>query len=335
VTRFDVRAVGRHPERRFGEIETMIGESSLGEAVRALSTRIFRRLAEAEARVHRIAVHDVHFHEVGAVDAIVDVVGAAACFDHLGADVVCAPLPMGRGTVDCRHGTLPLPAPATVECLVGVPTYDAGIDAELVTPTGAAIARAVPGRYARWPDMAPSRVGWGAGVRELPDRPNALRAVLGSPMAQPDAGASQATHVVVEATIDDMTGELAAHAIERLMGSGAIDVWLAPVTMKKGRPGMVLSALAPSSARSAVADTMLRTTTTIGVRVHHVARVERPRRLVDVSTPFGVVPVKISEGGFGPPRVKPEFDVCASLAREAGVAVHVVYDAALQAARDR
>jgi uncharacterized protein (TIGR00299 family) protein len=334
ASHFDVLVSGSHPERRYGEIDSLIEAAGLPADVSGLARDIFRTLAEAEARVHRIAVEDVHFHEVGAVDAIVDVVGAAAAFAFLGANVVCAPLPLGRGSVECRHGVLPLPAPATVECLLGVPTYDAGIEAELVTPTGAAIARAVPVRYESWPSMSPERVGWGRGSRDLPDRPNALRVVLGQPVGAGTALES-GTHVIVEATIDDMTGELAAHAAAALMESGALDVWIAAATMKKGRPGMVISAIAPLEAEHPVAETMLRTTTTIGVRVHRVSRIERPRSLVDVSTPYGVVPVKISGGGFGPDRFKPEFDVCATLAQKAGVPVQVVLDAAHAAAKRR
>jgi pyridinium-3,5-bisthiocarboxylic acid mononucleotide nickel chelatase len=327
ATAFDVHVAAPDRERSFAEIDQMIRASKLDSRVSELARRIFRRLAEAEARVHRVPVDDVHFHEVGAVDAIVDIVGAAACFVHLGADVACTPLPLGRGSVTCRHGVLPLPAPATVECLAGAPTFDAGIDAELVTPTGAAIAASVATRFLRWPSFAPERIGWGKGSRSLPDRPNALRVVLGVPTTD---APSDAGHVLVECNVDDMTGELAAHAIALLLASGARDAWATPITMKKGRPGLTLAALADHGAETRLAEIMLRETSTIGVRFAFAGRLERPRRMVEVTTRFGIVPVKVSEGPFGPPQLKPEFDVCAKLAAEAGVPVREVLAEALR-----
>src|SRR5207253_664794 len=178
----------------------------LAPGVKARAERTFLRLASAEAKVHRTALDDVHFHEVGAVDAVVDVVGSAAALDHLGAELWVSPLPMGRGFVKAAHGVLPLPAPATVDCLAGLGTYDGGIDFEFVTPTGAAIVGAHASGTERWPAMAPERTGWGAGTAELSDRPNLLRAVLGSPW--PARGAGAPTHAVLEANVDDATGEL-------------------------------------------------------------------------------------------------------------------------------
>jgi pyridinium-3,5-bisthiocarboxylic acid mononucleotide nickel chelatase len=333
ASHFDVRVTGAPPERHYREIDGLIAGAPLEPETVRLARAVFRTLAEAEAHVHRISIDEVHFHEVGAVDAIVDIVGAAACFAYLGADVVCSPLPLGRGLVECRHGVLPLPAPATVECLRGVPTVDAGIEAELVTPTGAALARTVPVRYAQWPAMHPERIGWGRGSRDLPDRPNALRAVLGAETLEHDAPARADTHAVVEATVDDLTGELAGHAIAALLAAGALDAWVAPVTMKKGRPGLVLSAIAPAALAGAVAEALLRNTTTLGVRVHGVSRVERPREIVEVTTPYGAVPVKVARGPYGAPQVKPEFDVCARLAAEAGVGVRDVIEAAMAGMR--
>jgi uncharacterized protein (TIGR00299 family) protein len=274
---------------------------------------------------------DVHFHEVGAVDAIVDIVGAAAAIVYLGAEVVGSPVPMGRGFVKARHGVLPLPAPAAVECLRGVPTYGVEIDAELVTPTGAAILATAASRFERWPTFAPDRVGWGGGSRELPDRPNLLRAVLGTRPAPADEATGGATHVIVEANVDDITGEVAAHAIEALFAAGAVDAWAAPITMKKGRPALTLSALAPAA--RADAGVMLAETTTIGVRKIPVTRTERPRRTITVATAFGPISIKVSEGPFGPPQMKPEFDECAAAAKTHGVPVREVIAAALAAAR--
>jgi pyridinium-3,5-bisthiocarboxylic acid mononucleotide nickel chelatase len=325
---FDVHVDASQPERTYKWIDDVLAGSLLADNVKSLARKIFRRLGEAEAAVHRMPLDDVHFHEVGAVDAIVDIVGAAACFEYLGASVVASPLPMGHGFVKARHGILPLPAPATITCLAGVPTYGVDLAAELVTPTGAAIVATVAERFERWPSFLPSRTGWGAGRRELPDRPNVLRAVLGTRdvVTAPNA---ESTHVVVEANLDDMTGELAGHAIEVLLAAGAVDAWATPITMKKGRPALTLAALAPAAAAENVAAAMLRETPTLGVRFRPVGRTERPREMITVETSFGPIPVKRSDGGFGPPIAKPEFDACAKAAELHGVPVRVVLAEAL------
>jgi uncharacterized protein (TIGR00299 family) protein len=326
ATSFDVHVDEAQPERTYGSIRAMIEGSPLPDAVKAK--------AGAEAKVHRTAIEDVHFHEVGGVDAIVDVVGSSAALEYLGAEVVVSPLPMGRGYVRARHGVLPLPAPAAVECLAGFETYDGGVDFEFVTPTGAAIVGAHAVWSARWPRMSPERVGWGAGTKELPDRPNMLRAVLGRPLPVGEGHAhahEHAHHVVLEANVDDATGELVGHAIATWMAEGALDAWATPSTMKKGRPGLVLSVLATEERADALSASILRETTTLGVRRYAVSRVERPRRMVKVATRFGEIPVKVSEGPFGPAQVKPEFDACARAAAAHGVPVREVIQDALRA----
>lgn len=328
ATGFDVHVDGAQPERTFREIRATLEACALGDGVRRRALGAFGALARAEAKVHRASVDDVHFHEVGAVDAIVDVVGSSAALEHLGADVIVSPLPMGRGFTRARHGVLPLPSPAAVECLAGFDTYDAGIEFELVTPTGAAIVAANATRSARWPTMRPLGTGWGAGKAELADRPNVLRAVLGERLAETREG----THAVLECNLDDATGELVAGAIEALLSGGALDAWAAPATMKKGRPAYVLSALAPAEHADRIAALMLRETTSLGVRRHAVDRVERPRRVETVHTPFGPIPVKIAEGPFGPAQVKPEWDACLAAAHASGVPVREVIRAALVAA---
>jgi uncharacterized protein (TIGR00299 family) protein len=329
--RFVVEQQGRHPERSYAEIVGLLEAARFDDDTRRRALAIFRRLAEAEAFVHRMSLESVTFHEVGAVDAIADVVGAAAALAHLGAELVCAPLPMGHGSVVCRHGVLPLPAPATVACLRGVPTYDAGVEAELVTPTGAAIVASQASRFERWPALEPSAIGWGAGTRQLPDRPNALRAVLGAPLAARSTN-DDFTHYVLEANVDDMTGELSGHVIAKLLEAGALDAWAVPLTMKKGRPGLLLSALGNVASLSALETVMLRETSSIGLRRYGVSRTERPRRIVEVQTEFGPIPVKISGGPYGPAQLKPEFDACATAAQTHGVPVRVVLTAALAAA---
>ncbi len=328
ATSFDVHVEGKQPERTYGSIRRMLDDAALSEGVRARAHATFLRLAESEAKVHRMPLEDVHFHEVGAVDAIVDVVGSAAALDYLGARLLVSPLPMGHGRIHARHGILPLPPPAVVECLRGHPTYDGGIAFELVTPTGAAVVGAHAEGATRWPSMTPERVGWGAGAADLADRPNLLRAVLGRPTESSDRAA---THVVIEANIDDATGELLGHCMDALLGGGALDAWAIPLLMKKGRPAYMLGALAPASLADEVAGVMLRESTSLGVRRYDVGRVERPRQIVHVSTRFGSVPVKIAEGPYGPSQRKPEFDACRALAKAHGVSVREVLDAALVA----
>jgi pyridinium-3,5-bisthiocarboxylic acid mononucleotide nickel chelatase len=336
ATTFDVHVQPGQPERTYAEIDRMIEHSSLAEGTRSLARSIFRRLGEAEAEVHGIALSDVHFHEVGAVDAIVDIVGAVAALRWLGAAVTFSPLPMGHGFVESRHGVLPLPAPATVGCLRGVPTYGVDVSAELVTPTGAAIAACTAERFERWPEIVPERIGWGAGRRELPGRPNALRVVLGSRIAAEHASSERIpgpTHVVVESNVDDMTGELAAHAIEMLLRADALDAWAEPVFMKKGRPGLKIAALGRTDQAERLSQVILTETSSIGVRRTLVSRTERPRTCVEASTPFGPITVKISRGPFGPAQIKPEFDACARAAERAKVPVREVVAAALVAGR--
>jgi uncharacterized protein (TIGR00299 family) protein len=336
ATAFDVHVDARQPERTYGSIRALLDASSLAADVKARAHATFLALARSEAKVHRAALEDVHFHEVGAIDAIVDVVGSAAALAWIGAEVVVSPLPMGRGFVRARHGVLPLPAPAAVECLAGFETYDGGIDFEFVTPTGAAIVAAHAVRSSRWPRMAPLRVGWGAGTKELPDRPNLLRAVLGvtagmetGKRERHDAGG----FVVIEANVDDATGELVGNAIDTLMREGALDAWASAITMKKGRPGLTVSVLAREEQEGALAAVLLRETTSIGVRRYGVSRLERPRRTVQVETRFGSIAVKVSEGPFGPAQVKPEFDACQVAARAHGVPVREVVDVAMAAFR--
>jgi uncharacterized protein (TIGR00299 family) protein len=340
ATKLDVHVEAEQPERTYAEVRRILDESSLSPGVKARAHATFRRLAEAEAKVHRSAIDSVHFHEVGAIDALVDVVGSAAAIEWLGSEVVVSPLPMGRGFVKARHGVLPLPAPATVECLRGFSIYDGGIDFEFVTPTGAAIVGAHARGSTRWPAIAPERVGWGAGTATLKDRPNVLRAVLGArapvdrdmaPTGRAEHAGEETTHVVIEANLDDASGELLGAAIASLLGEGALDAWAAPITMKKGRPAFTLSVLARAADADRLSSAILRETTSIGVRRYPVARVERPRRIVEVETAYGRIPVKVAEGPFGPPQIKPELDACVAAAATHGVPLREVLRAALAA----
>jgi pyridinium-3,5-bisthiocarboxylic acid mononucleotide nickel chelatase len=326
----DVREA--QPARDYAAIRALLhAAAGLSEGARRLALHAFQLLAAAEARVHGTSVERVQFHEVGAVDSIVDVVAAAVALDYLGAEVVCSALPIGRGLIRAAHGPLPGPAPATLLCLEGVPTHDAGIDVELVTPTGACLVRAAALRFARWPSMRPLRSGWGAGTRTLPDRPNALRVVLGEPTSALGLEPGTASHVVLEANVDDMTGELAASALARAHEAGALDAWSTPIGMKKGRPALMLSALARRGDSEAVARALLSESTSLGLRVRDVGRIERARRMVEVQTAYGPIALKVADGDGLPPNVAPEFDHCQAAAQRTSVPVKQVYAAAIAA----
>jgi hypothetical protein len=325
---FDVHVDAAQPTRTWRGIRELLAAAPIEPGVLGRARAIFTRLAEAESKVHCMPADDVHFHEVGAVDAIVDIVGTAAALEHLGANVVVSPLPMGRGFVRAQHGVLPLPPPAVVECLAGLPTYDAGIDFELVTPTGAAIVAALaePGAV---PELRVDAVGYGAGSRVLADRPNLLRIVLGEPV---HAAAGDEV-IVLEATIDDTSPELWEYALERLFEAGAKDAWLEPVVMKKSRPGVTLRVLAAPGDRDRLAAVVFAETSTIGLRWTPWRRLVLPRETRTVETEYGTVAVKIATAPDGTVNVAPEFEACRRLARARGVALKLVYQAALSAAR--
>jgi pyridinium-3,5-bisthiocarboxylic acid mononucleotide nickel chelatase len=332
---FDVHVDAAQPARSWSEIQALLSRSALSESVRGLALRAFEHLAHAEARVHRMPVADVHFHEVGAVDSIVDFVAAAAALDYLGATLWVSPLPMGRGFRKTEHGIIPLPAPATLECLAGFPTYDGGLPFEFVTPTGAALVAALgtPSPSA-WPSLSPVATGFGAGTATLTDRPNILRAVLGQPneAGHPSEGAGPRSPLtVLECNMDDITGELAASVLASALAEGALDAWVTPITMKKGRPAVTCSVLAYAADSERIAKLLLTESTSLGVRSYGVQRVERPRRTVTVETVYGSVPLKVSEGPYGPPVVKPEFDACQALAKKHNVPVREVIRLALAA----
>lgn len=330
ATRVKVEVQGEPAERTYAFIRALLEASTLDVAVQSAALAVFDRLAHAEAEVHGTTAADVTFHEVGATDSIADVVGAAAGLDFIGADLVVSPLPLGRGFVLSQHGRLPLPAPATLLCLEGVPTVSDPLELELVTPTGAAIVATLAKGFGGFPSMIPGRVGWGSGTMVLSDRPNALRAVLGA--GQPGGGALDRV-VELEANIDDMTGELLSHALGRLLEAGALDAWLTPITMKKGRPAFMLSALAYGEQVAAVERAYFEETTTLGVRRREAVRRVLDRAIEEVETRYGTVPVKVS--GSPPHQVKPEFDACRALAEKHGVSVRVVLEEALLQARSR
>jgi uncharacterized protein (TIGR00299 family) protein len=315
-----VLAEARQPHRRLADILSLIERSALSGEDKERGAQVFRRLAQAEARVHGTEPEAVEFHEVGAVDAIVDVLGAVAGLRLLGVEqLYCSPLPAGGGPVRGAHGELPVPAPATLALLAeaGAPLA-AGPDAEieLVTPTGAAIVTALA-RFER-PAMAVRAVGYGAGARDLEGRPNVLRLWLGETLSRP------ATMLLIETNIDDMSAELFGYAQERLFAAGAADVWFVPIQMKKNRPGVLLSALCPVERESAVVDVLLRETSTLGVRVREISRHEAARETFEFESSLGPAAVKVKRLP-GLTTVAPEYEACARLARERGLPLLEVY----------
>jgi uncharacterized protein (TIGR00299 family) protein len=330
ATSFEVRADPEQPSRNVEDITRMIETSRLSDRVKGDSLRVFAALAQAEAKVHGTKPEEVHFHEIGAVDSIVDIVGTCAALEFLKIDeVACSPLPMGSGFVECAHGKLPLPAPATAELVAsaGVPVYSAGIQGETVTPTGAALVATLARRFGCVPSMTASGIGYGAGKADF-DIPNLLRVIIGEGQSLAEAATQEVA--VVETTIDDMNPQLYEPLMEKLFAAGALDVFLVPIHMKKNRPAVLLSAICPRDLANALAQVILEESSTLGVRTRLERRQCVPREIVEVETEFGPVKVKVS--GLGHRRFSPEYDDCRRIAAEKSVPVRVVMDAALAAA---
>lgn len=313
-----------HPHRGLVEIEALIGNSSLGEAVKARAIAVFRRLGEAEARIHGVPIEQIHFHEVGAVDAIVDIVGGAIALESLGIGrILCSPVELGGGTAQCEHGLLPVPAPATLELLKGVPVKLGGVPFEATTPTGAALLATFVDEFVACPAFCIDRIGYGVGQRDS-RLPNVLRVCLGE-QAEETSGREELA--VLECNIDDMNPEFFDLALDRLFEAGALDVWLAPVLMKKSRPGTLLSVLCLPTRAAALTGVLLSETTTLGVRQQAVTRSALARQTVPVTTRYGEVTVKTAFLKGQPVRSKPEYEDCRRLACQHGVPIHNIYAA--------
>ncbi len=321
---------GHHAHRAFSDIRRMIESSGLAGGAKGRALSVFQRLAEAEALVHRTAVDEVRFHEVGAVDSIVDIVGACVALESLGvAGVAVGPLPAGYGTAHSAHGVLPIPAPATVELLKGMPVVQTDEPFELVTPTGAALLSTWKTLDAPPPGSRMLAVGYGFGRRKLNSRPNLLRACL---LDAPEAAAEGAGCLVMECNIDDMAPELVGALVPRLLDAGALDAFVTPVQMKKQRPGVLLTVLCRPGSRALVLDVLFAESTTFGVREYDVRRTELDRRHVAVATPYGSVRVKIGSRGGRDVTRSPEYEDCRALADQQGVPLRAVYEAAAAAA---
>jgi uncharacterized protein (TIGR00299 family) protein len=317
ATKFHVAVAETHAHRHLAHILKLIEKAALPERARQNASAVFQRLGEVEAAVHQMPIERVHFHEVGAADSIADIVGACVAFELLGVtSIVSSPLNVGSGTAQTAHGTLPVPAPATAALLVGKPIYAEGPAVELTTPTGAALAVTLARGFGVLPPMKVARTGYGAGGRDFPDRANVLRVILGE-----ETGALEATTIsVLEANIDDLSPQILAYAMERLLEKGALDVTLQAIAMKKNRPGTLLRVLARPEDREAMAQVIFAETSTLGLRMYTAERRVQARRWVEIETVHGKVRMKVSgDGAF-----TPEYEDCRRVAQESGVALKEV-----------
>jgi hypothetical protein len=335
--KFDVEVSAAQPERHLSDIREIVRRASaLSDSIKDRAMAIFDVLAEAEAKIHHTTPEEVHFHEVGAVDSIIDIVTAAWGFERLElGEMMVSPLPAGSGFVRSQHGIIPVPAPATTELLAGFPLRMGDGASEMVTPTGAAILRALATPAPPAMGFRVERVGYGAGTREFADRPNVLRLMVGDRTQIYDQTYETDELVDIQANIDDLNPQIYDHVVDRLFEAGARDVTLTPTIMKKGRPAVTISVLAEPSARERIAAVLFAETSTIGLRHHPVARFKLTREIKEVDTRWGRVRVKVSRGGGDTITVSPEYDDCKRLAREHRVALRLVLEQAQAAARQQ
>ena len=309
----------------------ILEKSHLSDGVKKNATAIFRKLGEAEASVHNVPLEKIHFHEVGAVDAIVDIVGACIGFESLGIQkFACSPLNVGGGTAKMAHGILPVPAPATAKLLQGKPTYSNGVQKELVTPTGAAIVATLCDSFGPQPPMSVSAIGYGAGSADLEGQPNVLRIMLGESAEKAVPGFDEEISVI-EANLDDMNPQIYGYFLEKALSAGALDVYTTPVQMKKNRPGTLLTLLCKPSDTQSLMSLIFAETTTFGARAYSAQRRTLPRESVSVRTKFGDVRVKLSRVNGSIRHIAPEYEDCRKLATEKNVPLHQVIDEAVRA----
>jgi hypothetical protein len=318
ATKFSVIGGDTHTHRHLSAILKMIGAAPLAERVRSNAAAVFERLGAVEAAIHGIPVEKVHFHEVGAVDSIADIVGACLGFELVGVEEIhSSPLNLGSGTVEADHGTLPVPAPATAALVAGKPVYARGPEVELTTPTGAAIATTLARRFGVLPPMSIASIGYGAGEKDLPGHANLLRVLIG--------GASRASEAVtvsvIETNVDDVSPELLGYTMERLFEAGALDVTIEALLMKKNRPGALLRVIARPEDQEALAQLVFAETSTLGLRIYSAERRVQARSTVEVETPHGKVRIKVSDSGS----YAPEYEDCRKLARKHGVPLRQIF----------
>jgi pyridinium-3,5-bisthiocarboxylic acid mononucleotide nickel chelatase len=316
-----------HSHRHLSDILKIIYASKVSDSVKERAAKIFSRLAEAEARVHNLPVDQIHFHEVGALDAILDVVGAAICFELLGIErFASSPFHVGSGTVDMDHGRFPVPPPAVAELLRDAPFYSTEIVGELVTPTGAAIITTVCNEYGPIPPMTLRQIGYGAGTREYQKFPNALRVLIGEDESESRDGNEQLW--MLETNMDDISPQILGHVMERAFDHGALDCYFTPVQMKKNRPGVLLSILCRAAERAALMDLVFSETTTLGIRLYEVERRALQRKIVTVQTQYGSIDVKVAQLNGHVLKAMPEYEQCREAARRANVPLRLIEEAA-------
>ncbi len=310
------------PHRHLSDVLVIVDTMPASDRVRNQAKAVFHRLARAEAAVHGVSPEEIHFHEVGALDAIVEIVGVAAALEMLGVErVYASALPMSTGFVQCAHGLLPVPAPAVLELVKALPTRPAAVEGEMVTPTGAALVAVLAAEHGPMPPMRPAGAGYGAGTRVFPF-PNMLRAILGDLDASTNRGAE--TLIVLETNIDDVNPEFYPYFIERLLASGVREAFYNPVVMKKGRTGIKLTVLTEEKDVPRITDLLIQETGTLGIRIRREERITVPRQFFKVETPFGPVRIKVARLGPGQLQAKPEFEDCRNLAAAAGVPLRTV-----------
>lgn len=330
-TRVIVEAEDSSTHRHLPKIIEIINCSTLDDSIKHTAIDVFENLARAEAKIHNTTVEKIHFHEVGAIDAIVDIVGAAIGLHELGIEkVFSSRIHVGSGFVECQHGRMPLPAPATLELLRGVPIYCEGIEAELITPTGAAILKTVSSKFGPPPDMTLAISGYGAGTRDLPI-PNLLRLWIGQSATSPE---NKDEIILVETNVDNMNPELLAHAAESLWGEGVLDIYFTPIIMKKNRPATKLSLLITPDSFESVVSRLFTEVSTLGIRYQRMSRTVLQREVISVKTEYGTVEVKIGRYSDEVCTVNPEYDSCSKVAKQSAVPVRDVYDAARATARE-
>jgi uncharacterized protein (TIGR00299 family) protein len=316
--------------RDFKEIKSLLETCPLSETVKSNSLNIFEKLARAEAGIHGCSLEEVHFHELGGIDAIVDIVGTALCLEKLGINKITASkLPLGSGFVDCQHGKLPIPAPATIEILKDLPVYGTEASNELVTPTGAAIIASLADSFGPLPEMSVKKTGYGAGQRELQDRPNLLRIITGTPVG-PEIdlkGSLQADQIIIlETCIDDMNPELFGFLMERIFEDGALDVYWIPIHMKKNRPGTMVQVLCKEDRKDNLIRRLFAETTSLGIRYYHAHRQLLARDQLTITTSLGEIRVKRIKDPEGSTRLIPEYEACKKIALQKKIPLRVVYD---------
>ena len=331
-TRFEVEITGDHPHRHLKDIVAIIEPSTISDTAKQNALKIFRKLAEAEGKIHGKPPEEIHFHEVGAMDAIIDIVGACVGLEALEiSELVCSPLNVGGGHVQAAHGTLPVPAPATAELLQGIPIYSSGVEGELVTPTGAAIVSTMAKSFGPLPPFKIEKIGYGAGSKEFPKHPNVARLFLGERLepvkAQPGLPGEELVSLI-EANVDDMNPQLFGYFVDQALAAGALDVTCSHLQMKKNRPGMQLTVLTTPEKADALAQLVFEQTTTIGVRIYEARRKVLEREHVEVETPYGKVRVKVAKKDGKVLNAAPEFEDCQKLALEKNVPLKQVMAAA-------